>query len=63
MPEICLPHNDSPAKMGQTLGDVPDRIGILIQSQNIGAAFQKRFGVPAAAARSVDNQQACFRVE
>jgi hypothetical protein len=61
--EICLPHDDAPTKMRQTLGHVLDCIRILIQGQNIGAAFQKRFGVPAAATRSVENQQACFRLE
>ncbi len=61
--EICLPHDDAPAKMRQTLGHVPDCIRILIQSQNIGATFQKRFSVPAAATRSVEDQQACFRLE
>ena len=61
--EICLPHDDPPAKMRQTLGHVPDCIRILIQSQNIGAAFQKRFSVAAAATRSVEDQQACFRLE
>ena len=63
MPEICLAHNDAAAKMRETVSDVSHRIGILIQSKNIGAAFQKRFGVPAATTRSVENQQACSRVE
>src|SRR5262249_2612629 len=61
MSEIRLPYDDAPAKMRQMLGHVPDCIRILVQSQNIGASFQKRFSVPAAATRSVENQQPGFR--
>src|SRR5215472_19066207 len=61
--EICLPHDDAPAKMRQTLGHVLDRIRVLVQRQNIGATFQKRFGVASATTCSVENYQACFRVE
>ena len=61
--EVCLPHDDAPAKIRQTLGHVPDCIRVLIQSQNIGATFQKRFSVAAAATRCVEDQQACFRLE
>src|SRR5262249_41369150 len=63
MSEIRLPYDDAPAKMRQMLGHVPDCIRILVQSQNIGASFQKRFSVPAAATRSVENQQPGFRLE
>ena len=63
MSEICLPHNDAPAKMGQTLGHVADCIRVLIQSYNVGATFKEGFGVTAAAACRIQNQQACFRVE
>jgi hypothetical protein len=61
--EVCLPYDDASAKMRQTLGHVPDCIRILIQSQNVGAAFQKRFSVAAATTRCVEDQQACFRLE
>src|SRR5262249_56737159 len=61
--EICLPHNDAPAKMRQTLGHVPDCIRILIQSQNIGATIQKRFRVAAAATCSVEDRYPRFRLE
>src|SRR4029077_19458782 len=61
--EICLPHDDPPAKMRQTLGHVLDCSRVLIQSQNIGTAFYKRFRVAAAAARSVEDQRACFWLE
>ena len=61
--EICLTHDDPPAMMRQTLGHLPDCIRVLIQSQHIGAIFYKRFRVPAAAARSVENEQACFWLE
>jgi len=61
--EICLPHDDAPANMRQTLGHVTDCVRILIQSENIGATFQKRFSVPAATTRSVEDQRTCFRLE
>src|SRR5439155_8979234 len=53
--EICLPHDDALAKIRQTLAHVPDCIRVLIQGQNIGATFQKRFSVPAAATRCVED--------
>src|SRR5881394_3773868 len=61
--EICLPHDDAPANMRQTLGHVTECVRILIQSENIGATFQKRFSVPAATTRSVEDQRTCFRLE
>src|SRR5262249_53755419 len=61
--EICLPHNDAPAKMRQTLGHVPDCIRVLIQSQNVGATLQKRFRVAAAATCSVEDRYPRFRLE
>src|SRR4029077_6583098 len=61
--EICLTHDDPPAMMRQTLGYLPGCISALIQSQNICPLFYKRFRVPAAAARSVENEHACFWLE
>src|SRR5262249_37828735 len=63
VPEICLPHDNAPAQMRRTPGHMPDCIRILIQSQNIGATFQKRFSVSAAATGSVDDEQACLWLE
>src|SRR5262249_52376459 len=61
--EIRLPHDDTAAKMRQTLGYMPDCVRILIQRQNIGATFQKGFGGPAAPTCSFNDQQACFGLE
>src|SRR5205814_9191621 len=61
--EICLPHDDAAANMRQTLGHVTDCLMILIQSENIGATFQKRFSVPAATTRSVEDHLTRFSPE
>src|SRR4029077_919082 len=38
--EICLPHNDAATEMCQPLRHVLDCVRVLIESQNLGAAFQ-----------------------
>ena len=43
--------------------DAPSAGEVLIQGQDIGATIQKRFSVPAAATRCVEDQQPCFRLE
>src|SRR4030095_10135050 len=49
--------------MCQTLAHVLDCVRVLVQSENISASFQERFGVAAAAAGSVEDEQSCFRIE
>src|SRR5262245_13594303 len=53
--KIRLPDDDAPAKVRQMLGHVPDRIRILVQSQDFSTTFQKRFGVTAAPTGSVEH--------
>src|SRR5207249_5167467 len=57
MPKIRLPHGDAPAKLCQLLGHMSDRIGILVQSQDIGAGPYKRFRVTTATTGSIDDKR------
>src|SRR5439155_4687468 len=61
--EICLLHEDAPAEMREMLVHMLNCIRILIQSQNIGATFQERFGMAAAAARCIQDERPCFGLE
>src|SRR5262249_656552 len=55
--------DDAAAEMRETLAHMPDCIRILIQSQNISATSKESFGVAAAAAGSIHDEQAWFRLE
>src|SRR5437016_11679451 len=63
MPEIPLPHNEAPPEMRQSLTHVLHCIGVLIQGQNIRAAFQERLGMAAAPACSIHNERTRFWLE
>jgi hypothetical protein len=63
VPEIRLPHDDAAAKTRESLAHMLDRIRILIQSQNIGARFQKGFCVTTTAACSIYDQGTWFRIK
>jgi hypothetical protein len=63
VPEIRLPHDDAAAKTRESLAHMLHRIRILIQSQNIGARFQKGFCVTTTAACSIYDQGTWFRIK
>jgi hypothetical protein len=63
VPEIRLPHDDAAAETRESLAYMLRRIRILIQSQNIGARFQKGFRVTTTAACSIYDQETRFRIE
>jgi hypothetical protein len=53
VPEICLPHDDAAAETRESLAHMLHCIRVLVQSQNIGARFQKGFCVTTTAACSI----------
>src|SRR5204863_4028070 len=61
--EIRLSHGKASAEACQSLTDVLDRVGIPVQRQDIGPAFQKRFGVATAATCGIYDERAWFRFE
>ena len=58
--KVRLPHGDAPAVVCQLLGHILDRVGVLIQCQDVGAASQKRFRVTPAAAGAINNERPRF---
>ena len=56
--KVCLTQSDTAAEMGEFLARLFDRIRILIERENVRTGFQNRFGMTAAANRSIDNQRA-----
>src|SRR5205823_13262290 len=56
--KVCLTQGDTAAEMAEFLARLFDRIRILIELENVRTGFQNRFGMTAAANRSIDNQRA-----
>jgi hypothetical protein len=63
VPEIRLPHDDAPSETRESLADMLHCIRVLIQSQNIGARFQKGFCVTTTAACPIHDQRTWFRIK
>src|SRR6478735_4661824 len=61
--EIRLPHDETAAEACQSLAYMLYSVRVLIQRQNVGAAFQERLGVSTTTTRPIYDEQACFRFE
>jgi hypothetical protein len=60
VPKIRLPHSDALTELCQLLGHMLDRIGILIQCQNVGATSQKRSRVTPTTASAINHERTRF---
>ena len=58
IPEIRLAHGDAAPTCGQLLAREFDRLGILVEGQNIGARFPKRFGMATTTAGAINDEGA-----
>src|SRR6266581_5171094 len=58
--KIRLPHGDALAELCQLLGHMLDRIGILIQCQDVGTTSQKRFRVTPTTAGAINHERTRF---
>src|SRR6266487_312937 len=63
MAKIHPPKADSSSEPGQSIGRVLNRLGILIQSQDVGASSQDGIAVAAATAGCIDNKSTRPRCE
>jgi hypothetical protein len=61
--KIRLSHGEARTEPRQLLAHMLDRVGILIQGQNVGATFQKRFGVATTATGCINHERTRFWLE